>query len=211
MDRAPLPSLQLIQSTANQVLKSRADEARNARAFLAMSNPDRPGDDKMDSLIARIRARIAAGCPCDFPNEWLPVQRPIARKLIADAEVQLGFSLPDLLQQLYAEVGNGGYGPCAGLLPLSDASLGTQRPPEAEFDLLSEALRLRHRCPTTAGWHPGLVPVFYCGCNVFECVDCLARSAPVITLDFGTDADELPSWPSLTVRLEEWLIVNPSS
>src|SRR4051812_41777340 len=123
----------------------------------------------MDSLLERIRARIAAGLPNDHPGEWLAVQQPVGPEAAAAAEARLGFPLPDLLRRLYTEVGNGGFGPWFGLLPLSADSLGQHPPAEAEFDLVGDYLRLvRLRAGDPQGWPAGLVPAFYCGCTVFE-------------------------------------------
>jgi hypothetical protein len=49
------------------------------------------------------------------------------------------------------------------------------------------------------------VPAFYCGCTVFEFVDCLAAGGPVVLLDLGADMDALLPIESLAARLEEWL------
>lgn len=162
----------------------------------------------MESLIERIRKRVADGPPCDHPNEWLPVQPPIPAGVVADAEAQLGFDLPDLLRRLYTEVGNGGFGPVFGLIPVSQTSLGDHPPAEAEFDVLGQYVWLSRSEPERAagcGWRPGMVPVFYCGCTVFEFVDCLAPGGPVVPLDLGTDMDALPPVGSLAARMEEWL------
>jgi hypothetical protein len=72
----------------------------------------------MKALIERIRARIAEGRATDHPGEWLPVQPPVAPDSVAEAERILGFRLPELLRRLYIEVGNGGFGPIFGLIPL---------------------------------------------------------------------------------------------
>jgi hypothetical protein len=156
-----------------------------------------------DSLIERIRARIRDGQPCDHPGEWLPVLPSVSLHIVADAEAQLGFSLPFILRRLYTDIGNGGFGPVYGLLPLSSESLGDVRPAEAEFDLVCEYLRHTKNRPD--GWRIGMVPVFYCGCTVFEFVDCLTAEGAIVPLDLGTDMDSLPPIASLAARLEQWL------
>ena len=159
----------------------------------------------MDALIERILARIAAGRPCDHPGEWLPMQRPATPAAMADAEAALGFRLPELLRRLYLEVGNGGFGPGFGLLPLSRASLGDNPPAEAEFDLVGQYDALRRDSPRSSGWRPGMVPAFYCGCSVFEFVDCHNPDGAVVPLDLGADMEECCPVPSLARRLEMWL------
>jgi hypothetical protein len=50
-----------------------------------------------------------------------------------------------------------------------------------------------------------MVPAFYCGCSVFEFVDCYNPDAAVVPLDLGADMEEWPPVPSLAGRLEMWL------
>jgi len=157
----------------------------------------------VDALIERIRARIAAGRPCDHPGEWLPVQRPATPAALADAEAALGFRLPGLLRTLYVEVGNGGFGPVFGLLPLSRASLGDDPPAEADFDLLGQ-----YDCGATAPAGRDGAPGW-----------CRLSTAAVPSLNSSTvttptqrsfrwtcaDMEEWPPVPSLAGRLEMWL------
>ncbi len=165
----------------------------------------------MDALLNRIQARIARGQPCDHPGEWLPVQPPMAPAEVAAAEAELGFRLPELLRRLYTEVGNGGFGPVFGLIPLSLASLGDNPPAEAEFELIGEYARLVRRFTggSRGRWPTGLVPAFYCGCTVFEFVDCRDPAGPVTWFDEGSEklAELLNREvvPSLACRLEAWL------
>jgi hypothetical protein len=173
----------------------------------------------MPSLIHRIATRIADGRPNDHPEEWLQGQPPVMPEAVAAAESQLAFRLSDLLRRLYIEVGNGGFGPGFGLIPLSAESLGQNPPPEAEFDLLGDYRRLVHRYvgKPGGGWPAGLVPVFYFGCGVFELVDCGDAAGPVV--GFDPDSDDLATlvrreWsaaPSLERRLEAWLGDEPAT
>jgi hypothetical protein len=161
----------------------------------------------MDLLLDRIRARIAEGRPCEHPGEWLPVQPATTPAEVGAVEGRLGFHLPELLRRLYTEVGNGGYGPVFGLLPLTVMSLGDDAPPEAEFELAGDYARLVRRYG--AEWPAGLVPAFYCGCTVFEFVNCRSPDGPVVWFDEGTEElSELLARepvPSLAARLETWL------
>jgi hypothetical protein len=165
----------------------------------------------VDALVSRIRARIAEGRPCDHPGIWLPPQPPAAPAEVAAAEAQLGFRLPELFRRLYIDVGNGGFGPVFGLLPLTFASLGADPPAEAEFELAGAYARLvgRYSGGGRCGWPAPLVPAFYCGCTVFEFVDCRDPAGPVVWFDEGTEElSQLLSRervPSLARRLEAWL------
>lgn len=84
-----------------------------------------PIENSTDNLIAHLRGRVrdpqrkrdAAMSPASAallaPTPWSLMPGAIAR-----AENALKLKLPPLLRRLYAEVGNGGWGPSSGLLPL---------------------------------------------------------------------------------------------
>lgn len=168
----------------------------------------RQGVVSMDEIIGRIRARVADGRECDHPGEAHPLLPPVPAAAVDAAEAALGFALPPLLRRLYTDVGNGGFGPVYGLIPLSAESFAGDRPREADFDLVGQYRWLLGQTPERlagTGWRPGLVPAFYCGCTVFEFVDCLAPGGPVVPLDLGSDMDPLPPIPSLADRLGRWL------
>src|SRR5882724_1628539 len=44
-----------------------------------------------------------------------PLSPPVTQRAVQDAETRMGFSLPPLLEKLWTEVGNGGFGPGSGL------------------------------------------------------------------------------------------------
>jgi hypothetical protein len=166
----------------------------------------------VDSLLNRIRDRIAEDRPCDHPGEWLPPQPPTTLAEVSAVEARLEFPLPELLRRLYTEVGNGGFGPVFGLLPLTIMSLGGDAPAEAEFELAGNYARLLRRYAGDSqgtSWPAGLVPAFYCGCTVFEFVDCRNPGGPVVWFDEGAEEllelSQRQRVPSLAHRLEAWL------
>lgn len=61
-----------------------------------------------DELIARLRTHVTSANPVATPDE------------IVALEACIGHELPRLLVRLYTEIGNGGFGPPYGLLPLSE-------------------------------------------------------------------------------------------
>jgi hypothetical protein len=120
----------------------------------------------------------------------MPVQPPTTVAELSKVEKRLGFPLPALLRRLYTEVANGGVGLVFGLIPLTIMSLGNRTPAEAEFELAGDYVRLVKRYaskPQEGGWPPGLVPVFYCGCTVFEFVDCRSPEGPMVWFDEGSE------------------------
>lgn len=57
--------------------------------------------------------------PADAPRELLP---PASQEDIAAAETALGLPLPEDLKHLYSAIGNGGFGPSVGFLPLAEVA-----------------------------------------------------------------------------------------
>lgn len=97
-------------------------------------------------------------------------QPPATEAQITAAEARLGFRLPELLRQLYRDVGNGGFGPGHGLY-------GVPASPGDEPDSVVG----RH--PNEATWPAGLLPICDWGSGIISCLDCLQPDAPVIRLD----------------------------
>ena len=97
------------------------------------------------------------------------------------------------------------------MLPLTIASLGDAPPAEAEFELVGDYVRLVRRYANNpeGGWPTGLVPTFYCGCTVFEFVDCRNPDESVVWFDEGSEKmselRERKPVRSLEARLEAWL------
>ncbi len=81
------------------------------------------------------------------PSEPLKPIQPLGEAQVAKVEKALGFALPTQLRQLYLEVGDGGFGPYAGMRRLTNwaadyAKLRTQLPAERGRD-----------------WPEGLLPI----------------------------------------------------
>jgi hypothetical protein len=67
-------------------------------------------------------ASLLSGNP-EPPRDPEPsLAAPANPQAIADAEARLGFPLPADLRRLYGEIGDGGFGPGAGLLPLNQVT-----------------------------------------------------------------------------------------
>jgi hypothetical protein len=87
----------------------------------------------------------------DGPTATEPLKpiQPLGEAQVAKVEKALGFALPTQLRQLYLEVGDGGFGPYAGMRRLTNwaadyAKLRTQLPAERGRD-----------------WPEGLLPIVY--------------------------------------------------
>ena len=74
---------------------------------------------------------------------------PASAGELAAAEAALGFCLPALLQAVYSQVGNGGFGPGRGLLPIHGAG------PEGSPGAVENYRRASLPLPTAGSWRFG--------------------------------------------------------
>lgn len=99
---------------------------------------------------------------------------------IAEAECRLGLRLPLMLRALYREVGNGGFGPGYGLLPLTADPRSAKV--ETVVDLYSALRRSDPEDPAWC-WPDRWVPFCDWGCAIRSCVDCTSGDEGVLTFD----------------------------
>jgi hypothetical protein len=128
---------------------------------------------------------------------------PASADQLAASERQLGFRLPTVVQQLYTQVANGGFGPGYGLLGLVGGAVD-------EFgDTAVESYLQRRGRPPPRRWPAALVPICAWGCITYECVDCRSEHAPLVYFDpgrWGTEADNWsPAFQDTGYNLAEWL------
>jgi hypothetical protein len=168
----------------------------------------------MASLIERIRERVADPLRVRDAAAWVrPLEAarpPASPEEVAAAEASLGFRLPPLLRRLYLEVANGGFGPANGLegVPSLSHECG------ADIVVLYKAYARGDPEEPRLRWPYGLVPLVDLGCNIIECVSCIAPPHPILRLDpdrIDWDRPEpiaeslLPVAPSFEGYLEAWL------
>ncbi|MEU9035871.1 SMI1/KNR4 family protein [Streptomyces sp. NPDC048352] len=119
----------------------------------------------------------------------LPV--PLAPAEADRAEQILGFALPPLLAALYTRVGDGGFGPEGGLLPLRQAIAAYESGRASDW-----------------GWPEGVLPIADFGCAMYACVDCRSETAQVLLFEPNVGEPAL-AWylhsPSLAGWLRDWL------
>jgi hypothetical protein len=167
-------------------------------------------------LIAAIQSRVhvrarardmrqANARPRGRTNRRVP-NRPVAQENFVALESLLRHPLPRLFRRLYAKIGDGGFGPGYGLLPLASVE--------------HEYLRFRR----IYSWWPGaLIPVLEWGCGIFSCIDLASPTTPVLRYDPDMEEDEtrrvlgssyiaphlLPEAASFHNWLEAWLCGRP--
>ncbi len=100
--------------------------------------------------------------------------------VIAEAERRLGLRLPLTLRAVYREIGNGGFGPGYGLLPLIADTRSAKV--ETVVDLYSGLRRSDPDDPAWC-WPDRWVPFCDWGCAIRSCVDCTSSYERVFTFD----------------------------
>ncbi|AWM41146.1 hypothetical protein GobsT_02440 [Gemmata obscuriglobus] len=152
-----------------------------------------------ESLVARFRERIRREPTVDYTWQEPPIRPrpPLTPEALAAAEGRLGFPLPPLLQALYTQVGDGGYGPGRGLEVLA----------EGEWSLVAHVEAIRR-----PEWPRRFIPLISWGGLYRSWVDCSAPPYPVWfdDPDYGVEgAPEsdyfYPQAESLEGWLSEWL------
>jgi hypothetical protein len=136
------------------------------------------------TLIDQLRERAnspslssdrAASFPCT-PGDCLDESD------ILCVERQLGFSIPSLLRDTYLHVGNGGWGPGRGLLPL----IGTTESSDCESASgLYEIFTAPDPTDPARIWPRYLLPFCDWGCAIRSCVACDLPLNPIFTFDPG--------------------------
>ena len=109
---------------------------------------------------------------------------PATVQQIVNAEEKLGFVLPDLLRQVYQNVGNGGFGPGYGLFGL---------PTSADDE---------RQLQTNPPWPVALLPLCNWGCGIVSYLDCSRSEAPVVRLDPNVEKDDLVEFAPLPLLFD---------
>ncbi|WP_406172693.1 SMI1/KNR4 family protein [Streptomyces sp. NBC_00996] len=154
--------------------------------------------------IEQLLARVASEARNTRPWGWPSLPEPVDAAALSRAEAALGFALPPLLAALYLRIGDGGFGPEYGLLPLLDG------PPSGEPAVVPQYLANREsgRKDPDWPWPEGILPISHWGCGMYACVDCHSPEGPVLL--FEPNADEADhAWyvdaPDLTTWMTAWL------
>jgi len=134
---------------------------------------------------------------------------PVPADALDRAERLLAFGLPPLLKRLYAELGDGGFGPGYGCFPLLEDESGHSS--ESAVGLYRS---LRQRDPEDPAWDwpTGLVPLNDWGCAIRSCIDCTRPDGPISVFDPaahepGDPVEKalLPTHGSVADFLRDWI------
>lgn len=155
---------------------------------------------EIEQLLARVEVKARTTRP--WGRTSLP--EPVDTATVTRAEAALGFRLPPLLARLYARIGDGGFGPEYGLLPLLDSTPADEPAAVAQYLANLESGRKDPEWP----WPEGVLPISHWGCAMYACVDCLDPRAPVLLFEPNAD-DAAHAWymdaPSLQAWLHAWI------
>ncbi|MDF3301212.1 SMI1/KNR4 family protein [Streptomyces tropicalis] len=149
-----------------------------------------------EQLLTRVEAKARDTRPWG----WTSLPAPAAVDTVTRAEAALGFRLPPLLAQLYTRIGDGGFGPEYGLLPLLD-SLPAGEPAAVPQYL---AHRESGRTDPDWPWPEGVLPISHWGCAMYACVDCRSPEATVLLFE-PNPGDPDRAWFVDAPSLSEWL------
>jgi hypothetical protein len=148
-----------------------------------------------DQLIKAIRERAARPeLRNDFADRFGPeVSPPAAAAAVDEAERAIGYALHPFHRRLLTEIGNGGFGPGAGLVGLPGGTLDIDGRSLAE---LSRMLQLE------LGASPPFPVVFLCdwGCGVWGCLDCETDAVLTISEDGLKDSGQ-----TICAWFEDWV------
>jgi hypothetical protein len=113
---------------------------------------------------------------------------PLSRDKIANVEQSLGITLPRLVVSLYSQIGNGGFGPGHGILPLIPPELVPSYL-DAAFDLYQE-LNWSPTGSAVSAATSNLLPFCEWGSGQFSCLlldDHCCDDASLVRLNEGWD------------------------
>jgi hypothetical protein len=147
-----------------------------------------------DDLLAAIRNRISdpksridlttAGTP--------PLLEPAAPGALSAAETELGFALPPLLWRLYLEVGNGGFGPGAGLGGVDGGYT----------DVDGRTLSAAYVARRSHKWPAKILPLCDLGDGAWSCLDRRGSNEDILTVNaVGVTRTKF----ALSAWLEAWV------
>jgi hypothetical protein len=171
-------------------------------------------EQRENILIERLKEIIRTSRHATGEPTWRPQRScsPVTEEELMQAETQLGFVLPSLLRRIYLEVGNGGFGPGYGLLPLDEI------PPNAVYGMESlvaayQGMRsfsqkdideyFAEEEEKPALWPEGVLILCDWGCNIYSCLDCSSSDLPIFRMD--SNENFMVEWAIEASSLQQWL------
>ena len=170
----------------------------------------KPTDAAAHDALERIRRRAADPTT---RTDWTsagggPIAAPATDAHIAAAEGALDFALPAFLTLVYRAIGNGGFGPGAGLIGVPGGA--TDANGSSIVDLY-DSFSASNPDDRAWRWPDRLLPICHWSGALYSCVDCAGRDAAVVSLDLteyapGRDLKHAMTEqaPSVEAWLRDW-------
>jgi len=157
------------------------------------------------SLIDRLLERVLnSNCPLTEMEDVVKskVYPPATESVLAKSERQIGFAFPALLRDIYATVGNGGFGPAYGLIGVPGGA--TDDLGQSVVDLFKAYRRYCRKA-----WPPKLLPICHFGHCSYYCLDGSRKALPVLLFDATAFLQDKNPWKESTEKvapsLEHWI------
>jgi hypothetical protein len=127
--------------------------------------------------------------------------RPVLGTDVLDQAAELiGVVLPELLRRMYSEIGDGGFGPGYGFMPLG---LGSRSGDESITALFRDFSSPDPQDPSWS-WPKGLLPIVHMGCAIYPCVR--LSDLRIIVFDPNAhDSDWAEAFLDQKCTFEEWI------
>jgi hypothetical protein len=120
------------------------------------------------AISSQIKSRLATG-------EVSAIFPPAAEGALQRTESLLGFSIPPLLRELYANVANGGFGPGYGIIGVQGGRVSNLGTLEQTYDEIVKGAKY-----LGLEWPLSVLPFCEWGCNIFSCINCADPRYPII-------------------------------
>ena len=171
----------------------------------------------LDAILRRaMHPRHATSMREAYPSMWrtTPFEGPgprLSASQIAELEKTNSVRFPQLFREILQHVGDGGFGPGYGFLPMIRRRSGPEN--LSAFDFY-QTYRGPDQDPGWT-WPEGLLPLADWGCLIFSCLDCTTAEGAIVRAAPGEfdpkddtnsfDKIAQPESTSLESWLSEWL------
>jgi hypothetical protein len=193
------------------VLKNPWERLSFRKSRSAFNIKERRSDDEivLELLNRKKLGTLKAETIRDDGFDTVCRRRPLDQTTVSAVEKILGYNLPPLLQRMYCEVANGGFGESYGLIGLVG---GARDDTNRDVQQLLRDFRKPDKDDPKWKWSEGLLPAFYVGCAMYLCVDCRNSEGRVWLFEPNNHEDGrswknsfIPFSPSLRKMMDDWL------
>lgn len=175
-------------------------------------------ETREDVLIERLKKSIRMNRRLTgaYTSRRQKAASPATIEDLIQAEEQIGFEMPTFLKRLYLEVGNGGFGPGYGLLPLNEHHTSSNTRADT---LVANYLGMKSFSQKDidkywaddevkpALWPERVLIICDWECNIYSCLNCTLPDLIILRMD--NNLNFLVEWafeaPSIHQWLEDWL------